>query len=119
MGYMIHHAILVTSDDENQIREAHQKLTEISINTQPILGAGGVWVSPISPKTTNGYQSFFVSPDGSKEGWDQSYMGDRFRDEAIKILNSFAYEDKSTSIKYAEVQYGDDENDNRVLRASR
>ena len=34
------------------------------------------WVSEISPTAINGYVSFFIPPDGSKEGWKESTEGD-------------------------------------------
>jgi len=79
-----------------------------------------IGVSDITPITSNGYRSFFVAPDGSKEGWQESFDGDKARDEIVKALDSFKDpDDNSTSVEYVEVQFGDDNHDNRVLRASR
>lgn len=120
MGYMCHHSIVVTSCMDEQIQKAHKMILKLQPKmSEKLVVDGGNWVSPISPKTTNGYRSFFIAPDGSKEGWDGSNRGDSFREKVIKILDSFAYEDESTSLDYVEVQYADEEHDNKVLRASR
>jgi hypothetical protein len=57
-----------------------------------------------------------VAPDGSKEGWDNSNTGDEQRAELVAWLESQRYDDGSTSLDYAEVQFGDDDNDARILR---
>ena len=120
MGYMCHHAIIVTSCMEDQIEKARKMILKLQPKTSDkLIIDGGNWVSPISPKTTNGYRSFFIAPDGSKEGWDESNRGDSFRDKVIKILDSFAYEDRSTCLEYVEVQYADDGENNKVTRASK
>ncbi len=61
------------------------------------------YVSPLSPKGVNGYQSFFIPPDGSKERWDASDEGNRRRDEFIKWLKS-----RKALVDWVEVQFGDD-----------
>jgi hypothetical protein len=108
MGWMRSHTIVVESWDEEQINAAH-------------LAATGLfsWVSEISPKATNGYRSFFVPPDGSKEGWPESDAGNARREEFKKILRSFYYEDKSTSVHWVEVQFADDAGENCVIDHSK
>ena len=66
MGYMRHHAILVTSWDAKLLASAHAQAVKMF-----------AYVSPISPAFVNGYQSFFIPPDGSKEGWPESDAGAR------------------------------------------
>lgn len=61
-------------------------------------------MSPLSPKEVNGYQSFFIPPDGSKERWDASDEGNRRRNEFIKWLKS-----RKVLVDWVEVQFGDDE----------
>jgi hypothetical protein len=105
MGYMRHHAIIVTSFDADLVTQAHAKATGL-----------GMLVTNITRDSVNGYQSFLAAPDGSKEGWDESDAGDARRAEFIDWLDSRRYEDDSTSIDWVEVQYGDDNGDNKVLR---
>lgn len=56
----------------------------------------------------NGYCSFMVAPDGSKEGWDASETGDQRREAFVKFLR-----DKRTTghlyVDFVEVLYGDDD----------
>ncbi|HEV8716163.1 MAG TPA: hypothetical protein VGX03_25475 [Candidatus Binatia bacterium] len=104
MGYMQHHAIIVTSCINEKFSAAYKKAKELFPK-----------VSDPVPSGTNGYYSFFIPPDGSKEGWEASDAGDERRRIFRGWLNSQAYEDGSNSLKWVEVQYGDDEGDNCVL----
>jgi hypothetical protein len=111
MGYMRHHAIVVTSWDEqllDQVRDQIVALDEADL----------ALTSSIVDGPSNGFQSFFIAPDGSKEGWPESDAGDRFRDAAVEVLRSVAYSDGSSSVDWCEVQFGDDNDDNRVVRSS-
>ncbi|MDD7813722.1 hypothetical protein PP713_14220 [Mycobacterium sp. CSUR Q5927] len=107
MGYMCHHAIVVTSWNEELIEEAHSRAFE-----------SGAAVSNIVPGSANEYYSFLVAPDGSKEGWDESDAGDRRRDELIAWLDEQRYEDGSTSLAWVEVQFGDGELHTEIVRDS-
>jgi len=64
-------------------------------------------VSKIVMSVSNGYGSFFIAPDGSKEGWSTSDDGDSLRDKAIEILDSYNFDDGSSPFAWVEVQYGD------------
>lgn len=99
MGYINHHAIVVTGDSypdaEIAFRKAYEKAKELL----------GDLVSDVVKGKKNGYQSFFVAPDGSKEGWDLSDEHDLKRQELMNFIDSLAYEDGSNSIKYVEVSF--------------
>lgn len=114
MGYMRHHAIVVTSWNEEKIKEARTEI--IDVGRDGWGDAVAEMVSPLTQGLINGQWSFLVAPDGSKEGWSHSDMGDAFREEAIRVLMSYAYDDGSTSIEWCEVQFGDDNRDNRMRR---
>lgn len=105
MGYIRHHAILVTSWDDEKIEAAHRRASEIFRAVSPILSS-----------QINAFRSFFIPPDGSKEGWAESDAGDSLRDAMIDWLNDQAYGDGSTVFDWAEIQYGDDSHENKVLR---
>lgn len=103
MGYIRHHAIIVTGSDftaigqGNPIGDAHDKAT--------LLFNGVCPVTPIMKGRINGYQSFMVAPDGSKEGWEESGRGDLARAEFIVWVN------KSSPPGYLDwflVEYGGD-----------
>ena len=112
MGYMRHHAIIVTSWDKESITAAHQKAHELFEN-QNFLGVIS-YITEITPEVTNGYRSFLISPDGSKEWWDTSDRGDHIRAKFIQWLVS----QKDNWCEYAEVQFGDEEGDDRLLRST-
>jgi hypothetical protein len=107
MGYMQHHAILVTTwdDTDNGVAAAHREAERC----MPGL------VSPIITGWVNGYSSFFIAPDGSKEGWEDSDKGDAGRADFIRWIRSQDYDDGSNRFTWALVQFGDDDEDNRLL----
>lgn len=105
MGYMRHHAIIATSWDQELLKKAHDKAMEIFNQ-----------VAPITPIATNGYVSFLVAPDGSKEGWTESEMGDDKRNEFIEWIETHRYSDGSISIDYVEIQFGDDDGETKIIR---
>lgn len=109
MGYMRHHAVVVTTTDVNRIGEARTKALSLFEAAQ---------VSPICSPECNGYHSFFVAPDGSKEGWDRSDEGDAARAAFLVWLNGERYDDNSSPFDWVEVQYGDDDRVTRVVNSS-
>lgn len=76
MGYIAHHAILVTGMPKD--------VDKIQTKAVEIFGADQV--SLLVASSINNYVSFFVAPDGSKEGWDESDIGDQRRDAFVKYL---------------------------------
>jgi hypothetical protein len=112
MGYMRHHAIVVTGwdDPHGTFDAAHAE----AMRLMPDL------TTPISQARMNAYQSFCILPDGSKEGWDESDRGDKERGVFISWLTEHAAtSDGGWWVDWALVQFGDEEGDQRVLLASR
>jgi len=107
MGYMRHHAIIVTSWQKERLIEAHEVAERYFNNVSSIIHSG-----------INGYTSFFVPPDGSKEGWADSDLGDDRRDKFLRWLDEQKYDDGSTHYDWVEVQYGDDEKITKITRHS-
>lgn len=97
MGYIRHHAIAVTSGGM-EIKKAHTKAKKIFGNR----------TSKIIKSNINGFESFFIAPDGSKEGWEDSNKGDDQRHEFIDYL-------ENNLINYCEFFYGDDNGESKVL----
>lgn len=108
MGYMRHHAIVVTSFDNSTINSAW--ITAI--------GIFGDRVTNLTDRQTNGFQTFCVGPDGSKEGWQESADGDTQRDVFIDWLRAARFDDGSSLLSWVEVQYGDDDHATTSLRSS-
>jgi hypothetical protein len=98
MGYISHNTIVVTSSNTKAITDAHKKATEIGLE---VLGPSSVAI--------NGYQSIFVCPDGSKEGWHDSQQFDEKRKAFRDYLDDQRYEDNSSSLEWAEIAYGSDD----------
>lgn len=63
----------------------------------------------------NNYQSFFIPPDGSKEGWCDSNEGDKRRKRFVKYLDQQREEDGSTCLKWVEIQYGDNDGITKII----
>lgn len=95
MGYCRHHAIIVTSWDKVHINAAHVKAKEIF----------GDQVTELLPTATNGYQTFLIGPDGSKEWWPDSDKGDQRRKDFREWMEA-----SKMYFDAAEVQYHDEEN---------
>jgi hypothetical protein len=90
MGYIKHHAIVLTTWED--IRPIVLKARELGLD---VLGP--------SFSKVNGYATICIPPDGSKEGWTESDEGDRVRYEfKTWLLRSVSYE-------WAEVAYGSDD----------
>lgn len=105
MGWIRHHAILVTGWQDNKLEEAKKKAEEFgNITTEIVAG------------NSNGYMTFVVVPDGSKEGWDRSDEGNDARDKFIEWLESQRYGDNSSYFYWVEVMYGSDDWDAKVTR---
>jgi hypothetical protein len=98
MGYIKHHVIVVTSWDEKLIEEAWWKANECGCKPSKIVGP-----------YANGYGSFLIPPDGSKENWDRSDEGDAARNAFKTWVNTQRYDDGSSSLEWVEVSYGSDD----------
>lgn len=105
---MRHHSIIVCSWNEELLATIHSDAITIF----------GDQVSSIVKSKMNTYCSFFIAPDGSKEGWEDSNEGDKKRNEFIEYLETQKHEDGSSSIDWVEVQFGDDEGETKIMRDS-
>lgn len=107
MGYIRHNAIIVTSYDYDKISEAY----DIAKSIFRKYGISRL-VGPIIGSVANEYKTFFIAPDGSKEGWDISNAGNDARDEFIHWLQEdYCYD-------WAEIQYGDEVGNQCITSAS-
>lgn len=113
MGYMRHHAIIVTSWQSDLLEAARAEAVRI-FESEGL----GMLVSPVVPAAINGEGSFLVAPDGSKEGWADSDAGDRCRAVLTSWLRQQAYDDGSTSLQWVEVQFADDNGDSHIVASS-
>lgn len=100
MGYIKHHAIVVTSRDYDRLEKAWKAAKEFECNVTDIVG-------PL----TNGYCTFTVVPDGSKEGWNASDEGDSQREKLKEWMNE-NYENNWW--EWVEVAFGSDDHGARI-----
>lgn len=107
MGYTKHHAIVVSSWDADLLKSARVAAVALDL-----------CVSNSVDGTANGYASFLVAPDGSKEGWASSDKGDDRRGEFIEFLKGKSFEDGSTALAWVELSFNDDYGPPQVLRES-
>ncbi len=100
MGTTVHHAIIVSSWSLKHLHKARAAALSVFPPQQ---------VTKIGPEVTNGYCTFYVGPDGSKEGWEVSDVGDENRAVFLERLNRLYSE--CVWITWVEVRYGGSEPD--------
>ena len=105
MGYIRDHAIIVVGTYGDFLAKAHAKAREIF----PV-------VSGVCRGVVNGCESFMVPPDGSKEGWEDSELGDARRTAFVAYLTAQKYNDGSSPLQWVEVRVGDDEHELLIER---
>lgn len=110
MGHIRHHAIVVTSGHRDILRDAWAKAAGL-----------GLYVTYPIESSVNGYGSFFIAPDGSKENWPESDEGDRQRAEFKAWTKTVRYPetgdpaDRGSPIDWVEIAYGSDDGDAWVV----
>ena len=97
MGWIVHHAIIVTTFSDSDIQRAHEEARRVFQG----------YVTDVIESPINGYRSFFIPSDGSKEGWPDSDAGDARRAQFHAWITAQAYEDGSNSFDVVEVAYGE------------
>lgn len=99
MGYLVHHAIVVTGsrwdDDMPSIDDARVAAVDCGCLASAVVGPA-----------VNAYYSFFVAPDGSKEGWEESDTGDARREAFIAWLRQH---EEEGWFDWAEVRFSPDD----------
>ncbi len=111
MGYIKHHTIIVTSWERTKIIKAHEKAKEIFASYEN--GAEKIVSKPLKYLMNLGY-SFFIAPDGSKEGWDTSNNMDKAREEFLDWM------DKNVPYcDYVEITFGGDDERTEILRTNK
>ena len=105
MGWHRHHAIVVTSFNQDSIEWAWDQAHEIFQEGR---------IAPITDITeagVNDYRSFLIAPDGSKEGWNDSETADIARNVFITWLESKRFEDGSSLLNWVEVEFSNEYED--------
>ncbi len=104
MGYMLHHAIVITTYKNDELHKVATKAKELGLQ---VLG-------PSEESPVNGYFSLLICPDGSKEGWPESEEGNKLRRKFIEWLETQRHEDGSSWLEWVEIAYGNDPADAQI-----
>lgn len=102
MGTILHEAIVVTTWKEEDIKRAYEIAIEI-----------GLLASPILESPVNGYMSFFIAPDGSKEGWPESDQGNEQRKQWKERVSK-----ECECVDFVHLLYGGDADESRIVSDS-
>ena len=109
MGYIKHDAIICTTWKKEDADEAQKKAIEILEKNKE--GSGSL-VSEMVEYIINGGYSFFIAPDGSKEGWDDSNVCDNARKDFLDWLSK-----SENYCDYIEVRFGGDDEHEGITRS--
>jgi len=71
--------------------------------------AAEIPVTTLYESATNGYETFFVIPCGSKAGWNEEAHHLGLIEKAKTMLKSYEHEDGSSPIEYCVSIYGESE----------
>lgn len=119
MGYIIHEAVIVTGNSYYNIEEEPDCPQDIKNIRQAIYdiykkyddeieGTISDCVGQICGTGMNGTYAFLIAPDGSKEGWGLSQLGDDAREEAMEYLRTTARYKDSSGCDVSHLKYGGD-----------
>ena len=116
MGYIKHHAIIVTGWQYDKVIAANEKAKQIFKDSfKTSLAAEKIKViSDVIEGVVNAQYSFFIAPDGSKEGWSDSDFADNARAKFIKWIKS----GEAGYVEYAEICFGGDDSENTFVNVS-
>ena len=111
---MKHSAAIVTNWDTKALDVAHKKAKEIyaaKFKSDIMNRDASSLVSDIVHGITNSQASFFIAPDGSKEGWSDSNNSNEARTEFLDwLLKNDNFSD------YIEVYFGGDSDHSTIIR---
>jgi hypothetical protein len=108
MGVMNHNAVIATTWSDKKAAALRSWIAGLEYKERDLFSETESW--------TNGYFTFFLAPDGSKEGWPESATGDELRDRLVAKLAEDEDDDGYSSWKWIEVGFG--EFGQKVLRGN-
>lgn len=108
MGYLKHDTIVVTdwSADIEIVREEAIKIFEAKNEGYSRI------ISPLVGSVINSQKSFFIAPDGSKEGWSDSNLAEEARVEFLDWLRKSKY-----FCDYVLIRFGGDDEYDEIVRS--
>lgn len=102
MGTFRHHTIVVIGQDMPDTHHAREKCIDILKRNTNDSKRAAMLVSYTCESITNQFYSFFIAPDGSKEGWDISDQCDNARKEIVEYLKK----QRDKGICFIEIAFG-------------
>ncbi len=99
MGTMQHNTIIATTWSEKHFTAVWDWVQVNAGELLPLFVSGRGIV--------NDQYTAVMLPDGSKEGWSHSELGDQLRAKFIERLKADAYEDGSNPWDYVDVAFGE------------
>lgn len=115
MGTINHNCIIATTwntDIIEEIKEWVQTIKPMDIDDTTDFKTLFTFI----PTLTNGNHTVIMAPDGSKEGWEISHVGDTLRQSFINKIESYNYPDGSNPFDWVEIEFG--EFGQKVLRGN-
>lgn len=106
MGFILHDAIIVSAFIDLDIERAHAKAIALGLPVTSIFG-------PV----LNGYRSFLVVPEGSKEGWEDPDGSERKRSAFLDWMKLNRYPGGSNLLDFCIVEW--DEKGSALARSMR
>jgi hypothetical protein len=104
MGHIRHNAIIVTGFQAAALVAAEDFAKSVGAK---VIGPDE---SPI-----NGYHTLLIAPDGSKEGWHESDIGDLARAKIRAWLE--AGDSRQQYFEWAEIAYGNDDSKAEIVHS--
>lgn len=113
MSYMRHEAIVVTGVSFKEIIEPDL----IEDSRERILAIEGLLlpISELMQSPVNNTYSYTVYSSGSNMGWNIYERCCEQREEIVKILRSYEFDDGSNPLKWVVVMYGDDNGESAII----
>lgn len=108
MGIIYHDVVIVTvsgyAHESNEYGNPRQSVADFAATLDPEWRM--LLIGPV-PHVMNSGFTYAWLPDGSKEGWDHSILGDSYRARFLDLFR-FKYDDGSSPFEIAAVRFGSD-----------
>ncbi len=105
MSYIKLEAIVVSSWSRSLLSEAHDKAKDL-----------GLYVSSIGQQRLNGYRSFLIEPEASKERCEDREEFERKQDDFVAWCEAQRHDDGSSSISWVRVRFGGDDASREIVQ---
>ncbi|MDX2195794.1 MAG: hypothetical protein NW207_05205 [Cytophagales bacterium] len=111
-----HHTIIVTCQEKAETENIRNQIVALYKQKMEVK-TGHKLITPIFESLINSFFTFYIIPDGSKEGYDASEDGDILRQEVYSLLLTYKSQHPHIYIAYAELSYGGDNEAPKIINA--